>query len=152
MRAGAGTITASGAGVGVRGGWPGRSAAFHRVVMSHPPLPPGRPIATDAALDLDVGLAERRRIPEGARGPYLAAVRTAWQHALAAGDPSHPALALALATYARDGRARGVPVAILLRALDMVVRAHHGGDPALDFGNARAWAGTQVIRDYYRAD
>jgi hypothetical protein len=117
--------------------------------MSHPATPAAdqRPSAARPE-----GPAERRRTPEPARGPYLAAVRSAWRLARAADDASHPALALALAAYARDGRARGVPVATLLRALDTVVRPQHGGDAALDFGDARAWAGTQLIRDYYRAD
>lgn len=95
---------------------------------------------------------ERRRTPAAARGPYFMAVREAWRLARDAGDPDHPRLALAIAAYARDGRARAVPVATLLRALDTVVSPSHGGDPALDFGRARELAGSLLIRSYYRAD
>ena len=95
---------------------------------------------------------ERRRTPSAARGPYLLAVRDAWQLARDAGDPHHPALALAMAAYARDGRARGVGVSTLLRALDTVVRPPYGENPGLDFGGAREWAGTMLIRSYYQAD
>jgi hypothetical protein len=95
---------------------------------------------------------ERRHTPAAARGPYLAAVRDAWERARAAHDSEHPALCLALAAYARDGRARGVPVEVLLRALDTVVRPERGGDAVLDFGRVREVAGTQLIRSYYRAD
>jgi hypothetical protein len=67
-------------------------------------------------------------------------------------DPRHPRSRLALAAYARDGRARGVAVQTLLRALDTVVAPERGGDAALDFGGAREVAGTMLIRAYYRAD
>jgi hypothetical protein len=45
-----------------------------------------------------------------------------------------------------------VAVETLLRALDTVVRPEHGGDAALDFGRAREWAGSRLIRSYYCAD
>jgi hypothetical protein len=93
---------------------------------------------------------ERRHTPAAARSPYLAAVREAWQRAHAAHDADDPALALALAAYARDGRARGVPVATLLRALDIVVCPARGGDARLNFGRARETAGTWLIRSYYQ--
>ena len=70
------------------------------------PSPERPPLAAQAP--------ERRHTPAAARGPYLSAVRDAWQHARAAHDAEHPALLLALAAYARDGRARGVPVEVLL--------------------------------------
>jgi hypothetical protein len=95
---------------------------------------------------------ERRHTPAVARGPYFGAVREAWRRARDAHDPEHPALGLALAAYARDGRARGVPVQTLLRALDTIVRPHEGGDPALAGGALREQAGTLLIRAYYRAD
>jgi hypothetical protein len=96
--------------------------------------------------------SERRHTPAAARGPYFRAVRDAWQRAGAAHDPNHPALALALAAYARDGRARAVPISTLLRALDTVVRPERGGDSELDFGRTREIAGSLLIRSYYRAD
>ena len=111
-------------------------------MSQQPPLGPRSPSSAES---------ERRRIPTAARGPYLAAVREGWQVARDAGDARQPALALALATYAHDGRARGVRVETLLRALDTVVRPPDG-EGSLDFGDARAWAGTQVIRGYYAAD
>ena len=97
-------------------------------------------------------LPERRRVPAAARGPYFVALRAAWQAAREAGNAEHRALALTLAAYARDGRARGVPVALLLRALDTIVRPGLGGDLALDFGRVREWAGAEVIRRYYQDD
>jgi hypothetical protein len=97
-------------------------------------------------------LPERRHTPAAARSPYLAAVREAWRRAHAAHDADDPALGLALAVYARDGRARGVPVTTLLRALDIVVCPAQGGDAHLNFGRAREAAGTQLIRSYYRGD
>lgn len=98
------------------------------------------------------GDTERRRTPHAARGPYLDAVRSAWRVAREAHDERHPALALALAAYARDGSAREVPVEVLLRALDTIVYPQHGGDAQLDFSDARDWAGTLLIRRYYGAD
>jgi hypothetical protein len=111
--------------------------------------PPSASAAPTPALDHG---PERRHTPAAARGPYFGAVRDAWRRALAAQDPEHPALRLALAAYACDGRARGVPIETLLRALDTVVRPAQGGDAALDFGRARERAGTMLIRSYYRAD
>jgi hypothetical protein len=92
---------------------------------------------------------ERRHTPHAVRGTYFGAVREAWQRARAAHEAEHPALRLALAVFARDGRARGVPVEALLRALDTIVRPHAGGDAALDFGRAREAAGALLIRAYY---
>lgn len=92
---------------------------------------------------------ERRRIPPAARGRYLAAVREAWHVARDAHDARHPRLALALAAYARDGRARGATVGMLLHGLDVLVRSVHGGDGSLDFGDAREWGGSVLIRSYY---
>jgi hypothetical protein len=80
------------------------------------------------------------------------AVREAWQRAHAANDAHDPGLGLALAAYARDGRARGVPVATLLRALDIVVCPARGGEAHLNFGRVREAAGTCLIRSYYRGD
>jgi hypothetical protein len=104
-----------------------------------------RPHAPDAS-------SERRRLPSAARGPYLDAVRAAWRSAREVHDRRHPALALALAAFARDGRAREVPVEVLLRALDTIVYPQDGGDTQLDFSDARDWAGTLLIRRYYGAD
>jgi hypothetical protein len=95
---------------------------------------------------------ERRRIPHAARTPYLSAVREAWTRGRDAGEANPPALALALAVYARDGRARGVPVDVLLRALDTVVRPPVAGRARVDPSLARAWAGAELIRAYYRDD
>ena len=86
------------------------------------------------------------------RGLYLTAVREAWHRALDAREMRSDGLALALWAYARDGRARGVSVATLLRALDLLVRPVPGRDPAPDVDRVREWAGTQVICAYYRAD
>jgi hypothetical protein len=97
-------------------------------------------------------LPERRRVPAAVRGPYLLALRAAWRIAREAEDAEHPALALALAAYARDGRARGVPIVLLLRARDTIVRPGLGGDLAVDFGRVREWAGAEVIRRYHQDD
>ena len=86
------------------------------------------------------------------KGPYLSAVREAWRTACALRDPRAPALDLALRAFARDGRARGASVGSLLRALDALVRPTDGGDSGLDVPTLREWAGTQVIRSYYRDD
>jgi hypothetical protein len=101
------------------------------------------------------GTRARRRPAAGARGraepaPRGGACRVAVgvRHV----RPALPGTRLALATYARDGRARGVPVSVLLRALDTIVRPSAGGDAALDLGGARALAGTALIRAYYAHD
>ncbi len=86
------------------------------------------------------------------RGPYLSAVREAWRSACLLSDPRAPALDLALRAFARDGRARGASVGSLLRALDALVRPTEGGDAGLDVPTLREWAGTQVIRSFYRDD
>jgi hypothetical protein len=117
------------------------------VVTPQPPAGP-RPTPTVAP--------ERRRTPAGARGPYFAAVRRAWRAACEAGDPDRPELALALATFGCDGRARGVPVETLLRALDTIV--HEADAERLELSaagtraSAREWAGERVIRAYCAAD
>jgi hypothetical protein len=87
-----------------------------------------------------------------ARGPYLSAVRDAWRNACLLHDPRSPALDFALRAFARDGRARGASVGSLLRALDALVRPANGGDLELDVPSLREWAGTQVIRSFYRDD
>jgi hypothetical protein len=119
-------------------------------------LPSRAAVTPDQSPDRSAPLAaepvERRHTPAAARGPYFGAVREAWQVAGRAGNAHHPALALAIAAYARDGHARGVPVQTLLRALDTVVRPERGGEAALDFGRAREVAGTLLIRSYFRAD
>jgi hypothetical protein len=79
----------------------------------------------------------------------LAEVRQAWRAARRRTDPHAEGLARALHAFARDGRARGAPVAALLQALDGLVR-RDDGEPG--FERVREWAGTQVIRAYYRAD
>lgn len=86
------------------------------------------------------------------KGPYLGAVREAWRNACRLSDPRSPALDLALRAFARDGRARGASVGSLLRALDSLVRPPDGGDTELDVPTLREWAGTQVIRSFYRDD
>ena len=95
---------------------------------------------------------ERRRVPTAARSPQLAVVRAAWRAARDAHDPGDPGLARALGAYARDGRARGAPVAALLRGLDALVRPAEGGDERLDFAGARQRAGSLLIRSYYCDD
>ena len=92
-----------------------------------------------------------------ARSPYLGAVRDAWRRAWEAGDLYANGLALALCLFARDGRARGVPVHALLQTLDGLIRASGSGDPAelgeiAELEQARSWAGAQVIRAYHGAD
>ena len=88
-----------------------------------------------------------------ARGPYLAAVREAWLHARAAFDAAPPGLAFAIAAFARDGCARRIPVETLLRALDVVIGPEAGAVPAgVDHVRVREWAGTHLIRSYFRAD
>jgi hypothetical protein len=90
---------------------------------------------------------------EGAvKSPYLGAVREAWRNACLLSDPRSPALDLALRAFARDGRARGASVGSLLRALDSLVRPPDGKDSGLDVPMLREWAGTQVIRSFYRDD
>jgi len=72
----------------------------------------------------------------------------AWQRARAAADPRGDELARALRAVAREARAGGAPVTALLRALDRLAAAD--GDAAAGFARVRAWAGTEVIRAYYR--
>ena len=85
-------------------------------------------------------------------GEYIGAVRDAWRAASLLPDPHSPTLQGALRAFAHDGRARGASVGSLLRALDALVRPHEGGDAGLDVPTLREWAGTQVIRSYYRDD
>ena len=85
------------------------------------------------------------------RSAYLGAVRDAWRRAREEGSLSTDGLALALCLFARDGRARGVPVHALLQTLDGLVRSAGSGDAA-ELEQARSWAGTQVIRAYHGAD
>lgn len=89
--------------------------------------------------------------PSG-RTPYLTAVRAAWRHAREAADPFGDGLALALCLFARDGRARGVPVDTLLQTLDGLVRSGPDGTDQAGTEQLRAWVGAQVIRAYYGAD
>lgn len=94
------------------------------------------------------------RDPVG-RSHYLGAVRDAWRNARAAHESRSDALILALRMFARDGHARGVPIASLLRSLDSLVRPEPAellGPDSDGFDAVRAWAGTEVIRAYYRAD
>lgn len=85
----------------------------------------------------------------GVRGPYYAAVRDAWAAAHSRLDRSGALLELALRAYARDGRARGVPVSALLIGLDRLTRAE-SDNAAPDAESFRELAGTIVIRAYYR--
>jgi hypothetical protein len=137
--------------VDVRGAYLSNRTISRRrnAAMSHPqhaanagfvePPPPAREL-------------ERRHTPAAARGPYLTAIREAWQHARAAYDAAPPALVVAVAAFAHDGRARGVPVETLLRALDTAICRAPAGERGLDHGRVREWAGTQLIRSYYCAD
>ncbi len=131
---------------------PNSSVPDHAPPAGAPPRPPG-PLGQLPEPERGAERrVERRHTPAAARGPYFMAVREAWRRARAAHDAEHAGLCLALAAYAHDGRARGVPVATLLRALDTVVRPDQGGDAALDFARARETAGTRLIRSYYQAD
>ena len=112
-------------------------------MVTHPMVDPQKPDAPDAAA----------AAPEPTtRGPYLSAVREAWRTACLRHDLRSPALDLALRAFARDGRARGASVGSLLRALDALVRPADGSDSGLDVPTLREWAGTQVIRSFYRDD
>jgi hypothetical protein len=84
------------------------------------------------------------------RSPYLAAVRAAWRQARDGETPFSDGLALALCLFARDGRARGVPVDSLLQTLDTHVRSATAD--AAEGELVRAWVGAHVIRAYYGAD
>ena len=88
------------------------------------------------------------------RSPYLGAVRDAWRRAREMREPYADGLALALCLFARDGRARGVPVSALLQTLDGLVRPRVIGDNVelAELELARSWAGAQVIRAYHGAD
>lgn len=83
------------------------------------------------------------------RGPYYSALSEAWSASRARRDHSRPQLDLALRAYARDGRARGVPVHVLLVGLDRLMRGPNG-DSTPDAEQLRELAGTTVIRAYYR--
>ncbi|MDF1503952.1 hypothetical protein [Roseisolibacter sp. H3M3-2] len=90
--------------------------------------------------------------PHTAAAPAAAAVagvRAAWQLARRDADPHAEPFAQALRAYARDAHAGGVPVSALLQALDGLVR-RDDGEPG--FERVREWAGSQVIRAYFRAD
>lgn len=90
---------------------------------------------------------ERRRLPAAVRGPYLAAVRRAWRAGVAPVE-----LALALAAFARDGRARALPLDVLLRALDVVLAEPDGRGAMTEAGALRGWAAAHVLRLYHGLD
>lgn len=88
--------------------------------------------------------------PSGSPVPSdLTAVRQAWRQSRPAPDLRSAALAAALRGFACQGREAGMPIATLLRALDALARRDDG---EAGFERVREWAGTQVIRAYFRAD
>lgn len=96
----------------------------------------------DAPIGPDAGTSP------GAPAVNQAVLCEAWQRARAAADPRGEALAQALCAVAREARAGGAPVTALLRALDRLAAADGGA--AAGFARVRAWAGTEVIRAYFR--
>ena len=90
--------------------------------------------------------------PSAIRTPYYGRVREAWRAAVARHDYTAPPLAIALQVFARDARAREIPVSDLLKALDAMIDARSGGEYALDADHVRQWAGLLVTRAYYRDD
>ena len=105
--------------------------------------------AADEGLDVDLG---PWGAPSAIRTPYYGRVREAWRAAVARHDYSAPQLAVALQVFARDARAREIPVSDLLKALDAMIDARYGGEYALDADHVRTWAGLLVTRAYYRDD
>ena len=92
------------------------------------------------------------KLPLSIERRSYAAVRDAWKESLAVCDPKHEPLAAALRLFAREGRAHAVAPAVLLTALDAIVRSSMGGDSTLDWDHVREWAGMIVIRAYYQDD
>lgn len=124
----------------------------HAAVMSHPTDPPSL-LEPHAPPRQSPPGRERPAPPAEASGAPLAAVRQAWLTARGAYDATPAAVDRAVAAYARDGRERGAPVETLLRGLDAVIGAEPGVDAeGVDPVRVRQWAGTQLIRAYYRAD
>jgi len=91
-------------------------------------------------------------LPADVERRSYAAVREAWKQSLAQCEPHHEPLAVALRTFAREARAHGVSPAVLLTALDALIRPSLGGDSALDWDSVREWAGMIAIRAYYQDD
>ena len=92
------------------------------------------------------------RLPADVERRSYAAVRAAWQQSLARCEPHHEPLAVALRAFAREARAHAVSAAVLLTALDALIRPSMGGDAALDWDHVREWAGMIAIRAYYQDD
>jgi hypothetical protein len=98
------------------------------------------------------GASVHRIMPDALRGPQFDRVRDAWREACELGAPDHPALVEALRALARRAREQHLEVAAVLKALDAVIRADRGGEPALDWDHMREIAGGVVIRAFYRDD
>lgn len=88
----------------------------------------------------------------GLEGTPFERVRDAWAEARERCEPELPALADALRALAHHARARGIPVAEVLKALDAVIRPERGGEPALDWDHQREIAGRLAIRAFYHDD
>jgi hypothetical protein len=91
-------------------------------------------------------------VPPPLRDGLYQAVRAAWVAGCRVREAHYPPLQAALEQMARAAYAGAVPVAEVLRALDVVCRPHLGRDPTLDWDHVREWAGRTVIAAYYRAD
>jgi hypothetical protein len=92
------------------------------------------------------------RLPVDVERRSYAAVREAWQQSLVRCEPHHEPLAVALRAFAREARAHAVSAAVVLTALDALIRPNLGGDAALDWDHVREWAGMVAIRAYYQDD
>ena len=103
------------------------------------------------ASDSDDRDSDRAADAEGALPALLhPPLQAAWERTRARVDPRSEVLADALHTVAREARTRGAPVTALLRALDRLAAMDGGADGG--FARVRAWAGTEIIRAYYRDD
>jgi hypothetical protein len=92
------------------------------------------------------------KLPPSIERRSYAAVRDAWKESLEVCEPKHEPLAVALRSFAREARAHAVTPAVLLTALDAIVRPSMGGDSSLDWDHVREWAGMIAIRAYYQDD
>jgi len=94
----------------------------------------------------------RPHVPPNIQGEDFDRVVETWQEARDRHDARHPPLLAAVATLARNARARGVGVGLVLRALNAVIDPRLGGDPGLVWDSVREHAGETAIASYYRDD
>jgi hypothetical protein len=91
-------------------------------------------------------------IPAALRSALFDRLLDAWREARERRDAHDGRFELALKAFGVYARARGVPPADMLRALNAVIDPRNGGDSTLDWDDLRQHAGQIAIASYYRDD